>query len=593
MNKITGVVASEGIAVGKAYVLPEETELLILAYRLDDKDIDLHIKRLDDAITAAKTQIQHTIDTATAENQTQTVKILTAHLTMLSDDAFISEVKDEIRTNKMNVEYVLKKKVDDLANILNSQDDVYMQARAVDITDTFNTVLYELVHRQQKQKNRFAHIPKGVILFAKEIKPSEAMIMRELQVAGLVTEEGSATSHMAIMARSWNVPMLVGIKPCSDLLGSTDCTVVLDCDEGFMLCDPTSEQIDHYRAIIQEKKSLEERLFSVEVSNENPVAKTADGVPVLLNANIALPDEIHDKKLAIASGIGLFRTEFLVLDEGLVPDEEQQFESYKEVVRQIGTKPVVMRTFDIGADKMIDGQDNPGEKNPMLGWRGVRYSLDKVQVFKAQLRAIVRASHFGNVRILLPMISVVDEIIAVNNLINEVKSELQAEGIPFSTRIPIGIMVEVPSVAIMADTFARYVDFMSIGTNDLTQYVMASDRENVKVQKLATYFNPAVLALIGNIISSQSAIHGCLIDEPTVSMCGEMAGDRLACAVLLGMGLRCFSMQARKIPAMRDFLSKLSVNDAKKITRKIDGLPTAAEVRSMIKSELNALNISV
>lgn len=589
MKKLNGLVASEGLALANAYILPEKNELLILAYPINNEDLAIHEKRLDEALSISKKKLSDAINTINPEEAS--FDILKAQLSMLEDESFIKEVKEELREHKMNIEFTLKKKVDDVANILNAQDDVYMQARAIDIQDAFDPVLHELLNVEHGRKKRFEFVPPGVILFAKEIKPSEAIFLKQLSIAGLVTEEGSATSHIAIMARSWGIPMLVGVANCTKLLGPTQKKVILDCNNASVLFDATEDEIEKYAKIIAEQKAFDEACISVESNADNSIIQTKDGININLSANITLPEEASDKRLSYASAVGLFRTEFLILDRNRIPSEDEQFKVYSELVKTLGNKPIVMRTFDIGADKMIGEQEALAEKNPMLGWRGIRFCLSKRNIFKTQVKAMFRASVFGNLRILLPMLSAIEEIIAVKKIIEEAKSELRQSSYTFSENIPLGIMVEVPSVAIMAKTFAKHVDFMSIGTNDLTQYVMATDRENVKVANLASYFNPAVLQLIDNVIKSEQYITSTILDTNRVSMCGEMASDELAVCLLFAMGLRSFSMQMRKLSRMRTFFSKLSLEEAQGILAKTKKLDSAKEISDCVFKELKTLGI--
>ena len=588
MKKVYGLAASEGLALGKAYVLPEEKELVILAYSITEEEIPAQEKKLDVAIETVRERLAASLEKI--DTQKTTKEILRTHLSMLEDTAFIESIKDELRQTKMNIEHTLNKKVSELLGMLSGQDDVYMQARAIDFKDTFDEVLYELLNKPEHSKNRFKNIPRGVILFAKEVKPSEAILMREAGIAGLVTEEGSATSHIAIMARAWGIPMLVGVSSCEfPHFGLCEKEVILDCDESCAICDASDGEIARFAEIIKEKNIIEETFFSVEVQS-TPIYTSNDGIPIKLEANIALPDEVSDKKFLYASGIGLFRTEFLILDEGKIPGEDEQFEMYAKVVRSLQGKPVVMRTFDIGADKMISEQELLGEKNPMLGWRGVRYCIDKRSLFKTQLKAILRAAAFGQVKILLPMVSTINEVLTVREIIAEACTELTVQKAEFSQNVPVGIMVEVPSAAIVAKTFARYVDFMSIGTNDLTQYVMATDRENTKVAPIASYFNPAVLDLLALVLKAEPFIKA-TDGEPKVSMCGEMASDELAVPLLFAMGLRAFSMQLRKIPKMAAFFSKLTMENAKAILKKTEQATSADEVKKLVVSGLHEFGL--
>lgn len=583
MKKLSGLVASDGLAVGKAYVLPDEKELVVLAYAVSEKALPTQEKKLDDAIETVKKTLSKSIN----ETQGQAVskEILETQLAMLSDTAFIDEVKSELRQGKMNIEYTLNKKVASLVDFFNAQDDPYMQARAIDIKDAFDSVLYELLNKAEQNKNRFTKVPAGAILFASEIKPSEAILLRDIGIAGLVNDKGSATSHVAIMARAWGIPMLVGVNFSSKTCNLNEKTVVLDADNACVICEPSETEIQYFSNIIKEKKFLEEKLFEIEVQDA-PFYKTKDNIPIKLDANITLPEEVKDKKFIFASGVGLFRTEFLVLDEARFPDEEEQFKMYAELVKLLNNKPIVMRTFDIGADKMISEQELLREKNPMLGWRGLRYFLDKQSLFKSQIRAILRAGSFGNVKILLPMVSTIDEVFQAKKIIAEASQELKNEGKAFAENVPLGIMIEVPSAAIMAKTFAKTVNFMSIGTNDLTQYLMAADRENTKVANLANYFNPAVLTLLQNIIEAGNLIKPTQNNEPTISMCGEMANDEIAAPLLFAFGLRSFSMQLRKIPKMKAFFEKLSLKEAKTILAKTKNATSAEAVKKIVINEL-------
>lgn len=585
MKSVTGIVASEGLAVGQAYILPEKNELAVFAYAISDEEIAVHEKQLDEAIEAAKTKLSNALKKLAIKETTH--EILKTHLSMLQDDSFIAEVKADLHKNKMNVAFTLKKKVDELADILNAQDDAYMQARAVDIQDAFDAVLHELLHGSENPKNRFEHIPCGVILFASEIRPSEALLLRQRNIAGLVTEDGSATSHIAIMARSWGIPMLVGVRDCTKLPCCGEQTVVLDCDNACLICDASDEEIAHFVQIIEQKKLLDEKIFAFDTTDIT-ACTTADGIPINLAANIALPDEVKDRRLLYANEVGLFRTEFLVLDKEELPDEEEQFRVYAALLKSLNGKAITIRTFDIGADKMIGEQQTLGEKNPMLGWRGVRYCLFRRQLFKNQLKAIYRASAFGSIRILLPMVSTIGEILEVKSLIEEVKTELRQSAHDFNEKIPLGIMIEVPSAAIMAKTFARYIDFMSIGTNDLTQYIMASDRENTKVADLASYFNPAVLQVLKTVIESEKYITSNLYSGAKISMCGEMASDEVAATLLFALGLRSFSMQIRKLAHMKSFFARMSLSDAQKILAQCDSLVSAEEIRRCVLSGLAA-----
>ena len=359
----------------------------------------------------------------------------------------------------------------------------------------------------------------------------------------------------------------------------------LDADGGFVLFNPSKILIKEYEERIEKRNAeIKELLEAQKNYTERLSITTKDGVKVSVNANIAFPEEIENKFVTISNGIGLFRSEFLFLEDGKIPDEDTQFEAYKKVVEAMGKKPVVIRTFDVGADKMIDEQETLREKNPLLGWRAVRYCIERKEVFKTQIKAILRAGVFGNVFLLIPMISNIEEIIEVKKIIEECKLECTADGKKIIEKANVGIMVEVPSTAVAADLYAPYLDFFSIGTNDLIQYTMAADRENTKVAYLANYFEPAVLRLIKNVIDAQKFIKEQV--GHLVSMCGEMASHEDAAFLLLGMGLRHFSMPAGKILKMQKFMQSVNVKDAEALYEKIKKLNSASQIKAEVQKTL-------
>ena len=583
MKKLTGLIASDGLAAGPLYCITELPETVILPYKISKNEIIEHKNRLNDAVNAAKDELMQLA--SNSQNDKTGKDIIDTHIMMLSDSVFLDSVFTEIEKSEMNVEWILKNKIEETANMLKNSGDAYLTERADDIKDAFDSVFTHLLLNRSANNSRFEKVPKGAIIAAKLIKPSEALLVKNAGVAGIIMEEGGVTSHIAIMARAWDIPMLVGVKGCMEF-ARFNMPAALDADNGFVLFNPPDSEIAQYKKRIEKRNEEVKELLNAEKNyTERLTITTADGIKVSVNANIAFPEEIENKFVTISNGIGLFRSEFLFLEDGKIPCEEKQFAAYKKVVDAMKKKSVVIRTFDVGADKMVGEQENLREKNPLLGWRAVRYCIDRREVFKTQIRAILRAGASGNVYILIPMISNVEEIIEVKKIIKECEAECKAKGQVTAKYVGLGIMIEVPSAAIAADLYAPFIDFMSIGTNDLVQYTMAADRENTKVSPLANYFEPAVLRLIKNVIDAQKFIpdqRGHL-----VSMCGEMASHEDAAFLLLGMGLRHFSMPGGKILKMQKFMETVCVKDAEMLYENIKHLNSAKEIEEKVREALS------
>ncbi len=590
MKRLNGLIASEGLATGKLHCIMAEPETTIPSYKISDKEIPIHKERFAKAIEDAKEDLAELLSDSIEENKNETTNkpeenILNTHIMMLNDSFFLNSVYKEIENKKVNVEFALKTKLQETIEIIKQSNDPYLSERAVDIEDAFDSVFNHLLHSRNLDNSRFSQVPKGSIIVAKLIKPSEALLVKNAGVSGIIMEEGGVTSHIAIMARAWNIPMLVGVEDCLDF-ALFAVNGILDADEGCVLLNPTEKDIIEYNEKIKQREiEIKELLAHQEVYAKRLSMNTNDGVRVSVNSNIAIPEEIENKFVTISNGIGLFRSEFLFLEDGKLPNEEQQFLAYKKVVKAMGEKYVAIRTFDIGADKMIDEQKQLREVNPLLGWRAIRYCLDRKEIFKTQIRAILRASYFGNAFIVIPMISTVNEIIEVKKIIEECKKECDAKGQKYDKEINIGIVVEVPSTAIAADLYAPYIDFFTIGTNDLIQYTMAADRENTKVSYLADYFEPAVLRLIKSVLDAQKFIKD--QEGYLVSMCGEMASHEDAVFLLLGMGLRHFSMPASKILKMQKFMEKINVSDAEKLYDEVKSMDSAKLIKEKVQKAIS------
>lgn len=579
MRKITGLIASSGLAFGKVFKLSNREERDIPSYSI--KDVSFERLRLQNALLETQKEMQGLLEEYEKKNkESDEVNILNTHLAMLYDEYFITQVIKNIEEEKLNVEAILTKKLEEYANILATSPNTYIRERALDIKDAFEGVFDKLLSSREKT-SRFKNVPKNSIIIARDIMPSEALALKETQVKGIIMEEGGLTGHISIIARSWGIPMLVSVPHCMNY--NSGLQAILDAEGGFVIFNPYQKDIEEYEKKIEEKS---QKLSDFEPLFSEGLIKTLDGIPISVSANIAFKDEIDSPSMKIADGIGLFRTEFLFLQDDKIPDENVQYEVYSSVIKAFPNKKVLIRTFDAGSDKMLKEQECLHEKNPLLGWRAIRYCFARPEIFKAQLKAILRSAVFGDVHILIPMVSSLEEIIRLKEILNEAKSELRFKNIQHRDDVPLGIMVEVPSIAIIADLVSQHVDFMSIGTNDLVQYTMAVDRENGKVSSLANYFEPSVLRLIKNTIDSKAKSAN---DEYFVSMCGEMASNKEAVFLLLGMGLKSFSMPSWKIYEMKKFISSISLTKAKKIYKKIMSMSSPQLILKCIKDEINTL----
>jgi len=580
VRKLEGLSASRGLVVAPVFRLADAAPVSVPRFRVDEREALSQWDRFERALDRSRAEITHLLDKSNKEQS----DILNAHLMMLSDPEFIPQIKSALFETGWNVEAILKDKVDESAGILRATGDAYLAERAVDIEDAFDRVLGHLLEHtpnaQRGTQNRF--IPPGTILAARNVRPSEALSLKGMGLAGIALEEGGATSHVAILARSWRIPAVMGVHGLLDAIEDGE-TIVLDADDGVVICDPTADVVGSYRSKALADARRRESTDEARERFAKTPAETADGVRMTLLANIAHPDDALIAVSEGAEGVGLFRSEFLFLGDADLPGEDAQFEAYRAAVENMGGKPVVIRTLDSGADKMLGEQMDLAEKNPLLGWRAIRYCLDRRDVFKTQLRALLRASFFGDLRIMFPMISCAEELEAALAELEEAKAECSREGLRFNAALKVGVMIEIPSAAVCADLLARRVDFMSIGTNDLIQYSMAVDRENPKVAHLFDCYNPAVLRLIRGTIAAG------LDEDVAVSMCGEMAGDPAAVFLLMGLGLRHFSMAPTFIAPVKELIQKVSIAEAAALAGAAMGLSAARDVRRLVQERMKDL----
>lgn len=564
-NIIKGIVASKGIAIGKAY-LYEKTKVNIDRKKIDDSQTSAHIDAFNNAIESYQIDLEHT-----SENNSEAKDIALAHIELITDPFLSESVSDKIENGKMTSDWALEETINEMVQMMEMLDDDYMKERAADYKDIGQMLQYKLHGIKPKD---LSTLEDKYIIIAEELTPSDTSTMKKENVLGFANDLGGKTSHTSIIAQTLSIPAIVGMKDVSKRVEHGQ-EIILDSIEGRVILDPSPEEIEKYRELQIELEQEEERLLSL-LNRENV---TKDGKDIELVGNIG---NLEDLDIAIgrgAEGVGLFRTEFLYMESKEFPKEEVQFQVYKEAAEKLEGKPLIIRTLDIGGDKALDYFDFPKEENPFLGWRALRISFDLEDVFRDQLRAILRASHYGNVKILLPMIISVEEIVEVNRLLEKYKNELDDESIKYDPSIEVGIMIETPASIMIAEDLIKHCDFFSIGTNDLTQYLLAVDRGNDKISDMYNNFHPAVLRAIKRVIDvSHDA-------NKWTGMCGSMASDPKATYLLLGMGLDEFSVVGPQIPKVKDTIINSEFSSAEKFADKILKLSTLEEINEVISSE--------
>ncbi|MBM7578307.1 phosphoenolpyruvate--protein phosphotransferase [Jeotgalibacillus terrae] len=567
---LKGIAASSGIAIAKAYRLVEP-DLSFEQTKVEHADQE--VQRFQDALQTSKNELEVIRDRARTELGEDKAQIFEAHLLVLSDPELISPIEDKINQEQVNAEAALKETADMFVTMFEQMDNEYMKERAADIRDVTKRVLSHLLGVKVLNPSM---ISEEVVVIAEDLTPSDTAQLNREFVKGFTTNIGGRTSHSAIMARSMEIPAVVGTKEATVTIENGD-MVIVDGLNGEVHVNPTDELITQY-----EKKAADfadQKAEWAKLVDEKTV--TADGRHVELAANIGTPGDLEGVTNNGGEAIGLYRTEFLYMGRTELPSEDEQFESYKAVLEGMKGKPVVVRTLDIGGDKELPYLNLPEEMNPFLGFRAIRLCLEETDLFRTQLRALLRASTYGNLKVMFPMISNLDEFRSAKSLLLEVKEELIQEGVEVSDSIEVGIMVEIPSTAVLADQFAKEVDFFSIGTNDLIQYTMAADRMNERVSYLYQPYNPAILRLIKMVIDASHK------EGKWTGMCGEMAGDEIAIPILLGLGLDEFSMSATSILPARTQIKQLSDNKMKALAEHVLTLGTNDEVIEAVKKEIN------
>ena len=571
---LQGIAASDGIAIAKVYTLTEP-DLTVTKVTVEDSEKE--VSRLDDALAASIKDVELIKETALKNLGKEEAQVFDAHLMVLSDPELIGQVKDSITSNKVNAESALKEVTDMFISIFaGMEDNPYMQERAADIRDVSKRILAHLLGVKIPSP---ATIKDEVIIVAADLTPSDTAQLNRQYVKAFVTDIGGRTSHSAIMARSLEIPAIVGTKEVTSIAKDGD-IIIVDGLSGDVFINPSEEVVAEYRAKAEAFAAQQAEWEKLKDSK----TYTKDGHQVELAANIGTPKDLEGVVNNGAEGVGLYRTEFLYMDSHEMPTEEDQFEAYKAVLEGMNGKPVVVRTMDIGGDKELPYLPLPHEMNPFLGYRAIRISLNEPEMFRTQLRALLRASVYGKLRIMFPMIATLNDFRGAKALLEEEKAKLIAEGVAVSDDIQVGIMIEIPAAAVLAHQFAKEVDFFSIGTNDLIQYTMAADRMNERVSYLYQPYNPSILTLIKHVIDSAHK------EGKWAGMCGEMAGDQTAVPLLVGLGLDEFSMSASSVLKTRSLIAKLTLSDMQALADKaINECATVEEVEALVAEAVSKI----
>ena len=563
---LKGIAASSGVTIAKAYKY--ETPAIEIVRKEADPEVE--INKFDLAVADSKHDIETIKEKATGRLSDEELAIFDAHLMVVEDPAFGDEVKNMITNDKVNAEFAVETVANMYITMFESLDDEYMKARAADIRDVTTRIKYHLVGIKPAD---LSLIDSECIIVAHDLTPSDTAQLDKQFVKGFATEIGGRTSHSAIMARSLEIPAVVGTKGVMETVKNGD-MIVLDALKGNVIINPDDETIAKYRE--KEAKYLAEVVALKAYKDMETVS--VDGHKITLAANIGTPDDVEGALANGAEAVGLYRTEFLYMNSQALPTEEEQFIAYKKFLEAMKEHSVVVRTLDIGGDKKLPYLPIDPEMNPFLGYRAIRLCLDRKDIFRTQLRALLRASVYGHLCIMFPMIATLDEFNTAKAMVFEEKEKLVAEGVAVADDIQIGLMIEIPAAAVLADQFAKVADFFSIGTNDLIQYSMAADRMSEKVSYLYQPFNPSLLRLI------KMTIDGAHKEGKWVGMCGEMAGEPDAISVLMGLGLDEFSMSATSILRARKIANSLSHAEMKELAAKAVECSTSSEVLDLIHS---------
>jgi len=561
---LRGIPVSSGVRRGKTLVLGKTTEA-IPRHEISEAEIPQEIQRLQQALVETRHQLQEVQRKVSQAMGAKDARIFDAHLLVLDDPMLIDEVSRTIHEQKVNVEHAFHQVAEKYAATLGGLDDEYLRERAGDMRDVAARVLDNLLGRQNESDLR--RIKEPCIIIGYDLTPSTTALMDKKMVLGFATDVGSKTSHTAILARSLQIPAIVGLHDASQHLQSGQ-YVLLDGYNGLLILNPTDQTLFEYGQLVRKQINLEERLRDI----KDEPAVTLDNIRVTLSANVEQAADTEYVLACGAEGVGLFRTEYLFLNREVLPTEEEQYQEYRQVAAALKPQPVVIRTLDLGGDKFLSHLQMPQELNPFLGWRAIRFCLQERDIFRAQLRAILRAAAEGNVKMMYPMISGVEELNQANALLEEYKRELAAENVPFDANLEVGAMIEIPSAVLTADALAKRVKFFSIGTNDLVQYSLAVDRLNERIAHLYEPTHPAMVRLIKATVDAGHQ-HGIW-----VGVCGEMAGDPTLAPLLLGLGVDELSAAVSIVPQVKFLIRRLKMSDAKELAEFALNCESGAEI---------------
>ena len=571
---LRGIPAAPGIVTGKILLLDRE-QYVIPRRSLKDDQISSEIKRFRGALVQTKQEIMEIKKRISEELSMEHGQIFNAHLLVIEDSMLIEEVIDKIKNDKLSAEYVFQDVLKKYIKVFSEMDDEYLKGRISDINDIGKRILRNLIGARE---DALSTLRDKVIVISYDLSPSDTATMHKKNVIGFATDIGSRTSHTAIMAKSLEIPAVVGLETVTKEVQNGD-TVIVDGTHGVVVINPTPAAIKHYESSRKKLIAFGKHLLDM----KDMPCETLDGRKIELMANIELHDEVSSVIAHGAEGIGLYRTEYFYMNRKDLPTEEEQFNEYSAVARKIKPYTVIIRTLDLGGDKFLSQLEIPQEMNPFMGWRAIRFCLARPDIFKTQLRAILRASAFGKLKMMYPMISGIEELKQANAILEETRKELRKESILFDENMEVGAMIEVPSAALTADILAREADFFSIGTNDLIQYSLAVDRVNEKIAYLYEPAHPAVLLLVKNVIEAghRSGIW--------VGMCGEMSGDIVMTLILLGFGLDEFSTSPMAIPELKKIIRSVTMEQAKEIAQQAMTLSTGKEIEKFARRKLKEI----